>query len=215
MIGFQYMKTKVKNSEHIQIAKISGIKHVILGKLILLPCKFIESVFALTRFNDLKLSKDINGTSVKCWLKPIIISETEHKDLGYLYSCYNIKEKKFGHYGGELYEFNRFILALSDNFSQKNLQDIIDGKLKDKDEVYIECEIINEENYIKLDTKNHITMYNVETPMYTEKQLLDTIEWLNKNTYFNGSMGLQRYGGHEHSSKALLNYIQKETNILK
>jgi hypothetical protein len=126
------------------------------------------------------------------WIKPIIISETEKIEVGdkYLYD----ELGKFqiltctGQYKsddtGLVFSNNaKKILALPEHFSPKHLQAIVDGKLKDGDEVYVECNgtvtvarehlltnskewkeaLANPKDcYIHLNSSNHITLHKVE-----------------------------------------------------
>lgn len=118
--------------------------------------------------------------------KPIVISEIEEICTGdnvldnvnriwiNMESCFvnaakNNKEKSYK------------ILALPEQLSPKHLQDILDGRLKDSDEVFIECDSnigqlgsIDDtlDSWVKL-TDNYITLFHTST-------LQESIEELNK-----------------------------------
>lgn len=109
---------------------------------------------------------------------PIIISEIEEIEVGE--TIYNNYTKllevatKLQIDGGEEDKYFK-LLALPEHFSPKHLQQIVDGKLKDGDEVFVECEkeqvmyypdgaIIggsNKDAYVKL-TNGHIKLFPVK-----------------------------------------------------
>lgn len=105
---------------------------------------------------------------------PIIISETEEIEVGdWVYNkvskhsstdshIYQITKRK------QLHNSNQSkILALPEHFSDKHLQAIVDGKMKDEDKVLVKCNwkriwkygIAGKVNIIYLDQQNHITLF--------------------------------------------------------
>jgi hypothetical protein len=152
--------------------------------------------------------------------KPIIISETEKIEAGdkvlTSYSRvlrithvfdrgYNVTEEdwyKENPNKGEYWLANKDvigkILALPEHFSPKHLQAIVDGKMKDGDEVYVECEkhgnckVCNNQGVyhcahpeecgnaieftqIKLNLNNHITLHKIEKKTYTRDEVLEIV----------------------------------------
>lgn len=116
-------------------------------------------------------------------LKPILISSTEKIERNDKYFCNEGIQTRFEtdyHYG-EQYK----VLALSEHFSSQQLQDIVDGKLKDGDRVLVECEAIRmggvydtqtwTDYFIKLNSSNHITLHKVEEKMYTESTIIGAL----------------------------------------
>lgn len=132
--------------------------------------------------------------------KPILISETEKIEVGdwYLYNgqiSQRTRKNPDAEYPSSHY---KKILALPEHFSPKHLQAIVDGKLKDDDEVYVECvdrhyctnavcchvghcyredrdytkcENTIKELHIKLNSSNHITLHKIEERTYTKEEL--------------------------------------------
>lgn len=108
---------------------------VIRGKLIL-----IKNTGAIDPFSN-SINIDDNN------FKPIIISNTEeievgdnrysnvHKSIG---TCINKEELEYLNRKRVLKHFFK-ILALPEHFSPKQLQAIVNGKIKDGDEVFVEC----------------------------------------------------------------------------
>lgn len=111
------------------------------------------------------------------WIKPIIISETEEIEIGdkYIHLPTNTILEK-GQDKEAILVNSYKILALPENFSPKHLQAIIDGKLKDGDEVLIECKNMKTYNdlyphksnmefhdnyFIKLSNDNHIKLFPI------------------------------------------------------
>lgn len=194
------MSIVVKNLEDIKIAKVvnklKGIKGI-KGNLILVPCKVNESIFGLTSVNQLVLTKDTIGSQIKIWYKPIIVSKTEK--IEYNEFCFDLNEliitKKL-RYNENTYhdKYCKKILALPEHFSSKQLQDIITGKLKNDDTVYLECEEAGgkrqdsmngcfiSKTIIKLNFYKHIILYHLDSPMYTEEEVLK----LTENAYDSG-----------------------------
>lgn len=105
-------------------------------------------------FSNSKVEKIEDGFGYKHIERPIIISEVEPIEIGdkVAHNEYGfgtvISPKatgkfwivKFDNIGYNLTVIGIFkILALPENFSSEHLQDIADGKLKDGDQVFVEC----------------------------------------------------------------------------
>src|SRR5690606_35806921 len=125
---------------------------------------------------------------------PILISKDKIEVDDWVYNevskeIYQFKENHVS------YEFK--ILALPEHFSPQQLQDIVDGKLKEGDKILVECTInyckdcvFNQgqelspdccnqsDTVIKLNSSNHITIYLVEEKMYTRKDFDEFCEWI-------------------------------------
>ena len=125
---------------------------------------------------DLPISGEIMVNSRM--VKPISISRTEKIEVGdwfladtvfnqYIVKCTSVDESFIN---GNFYCSLCFkILALPEHFSPQQLQDIVDGKLKDGDKVLIECEI-DEKQEFKIKLNPHITIYPVKEKMYTMEE---------------------------------------------
>jgi hypothetical protein len=130
----------------------------------------------------------------------IIISKTEEVLKGDQYRGF-FKYNKQGF--GIIYPYK--ILALPKHFSDKHLQAIVDGKLKDGDEVYVKCIRVESKPKsfsdlwkIYLNQQNHITLFPVkqslEEAAYEYARGQDAVdeyaigfmagaEWAKKNNY--------------------------------
>ena len=147
---------KVNNTQ--QYSDSQGEHVVCKGKLVLLhpPYSFGSDV-------NIHYDED-----VMC--RPIIISETEeikegdkvvHLDDNYIFTS-NENESK-------VHKKAKKILSLPEHFSEKHLQAIVDGKMKDGDEVLVKCvggkfnyrcnDKSQLEFFIDLDQQNHITLF--------------------------------------------------------
>lgn len=62
---------------------------------------------------------------------PLFFSEDESKERGYLFASFNSKTKEYGHHGGTLREFNKFILVDGALIPDSIITDIASGELKD------------------------------------------------------------------------------------
>jgi hypothetical protein len=190
---------KVNNTE--QYSDSQG-KHIVhLGKLLLLKNE--------TPPADVYV-KGIYGRH------PIIISETEEIEEGEV--AYHISTKTLDTFENALdkrvsdgFHFHNKILALPEHFSDKHLQAIVGGKMKDGDEVLVKCENrdykewrkdrIHRQFQIHLDQQNHITLFPVKRSLeqayhdyYGSKVEHSTIthdaydmvsfaEWVKRNNY--------------------------------
>ena len=133
----------------------------------------------------------------KGWVKPIIISETEPFDAGDIiaHNEYGlgkvISRKGTGQYWICEFKSKRKksksksktvigifkVLAFSDNFSPNQLNMIADGKLRDGDDVMVECKM---PNIIKLDENNHIRFAPIRKAFTTP--MLEFLREYLKNT---------------------------------
>jgi len=160
------MTTKVKNTEPYKDAQADTI--VCKGKLI---CGNVGS------FSKLMDIEELRGK-----LRPIIISQNETIEFGDKY--YGIDNNIHTFENGCYYSDEaRKILAIPENFSPKHLQAIVDGKLKDGAEVFLECERVvcksasggvypKNEFKIKLNKDNHIKLFPVNP---VEKETTDIL----------------------------------------
>lgn len=158
-------KIKVNKTETYKDEK--GIHTVCKGKLVLIKCDIKGSLICGVRNKVpngkyLYFTEDMRlGTSQDVdFFKPIIISETDQQDSlnkgdNILFTGSDGLQEIYEYiecdgYGMGVLDSNKNrctiayshtarILALSEQFSPEILQDIKDGKLKDGDDVYIEC----------------------------------------------------------------------------
>jgi hypothetical protein len=126
-------------------------KTVCKGKLVLIETSMLDSNIVQDKKTK-EMTIRVGSYSVNHYkaIKPIIISETE--------------EDKNDLLQGKLVK----ILALPEHFSPELLQLIVDEKLKDGDEVIVECwnpsGVFKElDSKIKLNDKNHITLIQEES----------------------------------------------------
>lgn len=135
-------------------------------------------VFLKGNTNDIGIKYDPEFSRYGEFIKPIIISETENLEVGD--KGLDLDTYFIFDFTGTYTTFRaRKILAFHENFSPKHLQDIVDGKLKDGDEVFCECYdyIIEDEDWddnigaipykievkkIKLNSENNITLLPVK-----------------------------------------------------
>jgi len=138
--------------------------------------KIHEGVYESVKSNN--EVRVVEGKLVRCF-KPIIISETEEiqegdwyyvEDIKRIYSTNNTSIKFFE---GK----HKKVLALSEHFSSKHLQAIVDGKMKEGDTVLLETEHTKgEDDYyghrIKFNSSNHITLHKNVNKTYTKKEII-------------------------------------------
>lgn len=122
------------------------------------------------------------------YFKPIIVSEIESIETSdNYYNAYNEKIYNAPRFEGYKIGRDLKVLVLPTQFSTKQLQAIIEGKLKDGDEVLVECkpaEIYGNngsfypiEYVIKLSyPDNKVTLHKVEQKLYTREELENYIE---------------------------------------
>jgi hypothetical protein len=145
--------TKVKQIESYKDSQVDTI--VCKGKLVLIPATKEEVLW------NRKL--------------PIIISETEKILAGDKCLMIDKSSSLYGQIDTHIGTHERNdqwakILALPEQFSPKHLQAMVDGKLKDGDEVYVECEvlyysggtIIEDSTYVKFNEHNNIKLFPVK-----------------------------------------------------
>lgn len=161
-------------------------------KLVLVECPPVDAKFWKYHTSDSLAHYEHRMGFVKGigkYLKPILISETEKIEIGdWVFDSMNktihinnndelINIRTKGH------ELKRFfkILALPEHFSPKHLQAIVDGKLKDGDNVLVECEQecqgYDTYKVIKLDSFDYIILHKIKEIKYTFKEMLDFVIW--------------------------------------
>lgn len=144
------------------------------------------------------------GGEPRDYYKPILISRTERIEVSdWFYSTeFNTIDQLASN--GVIDRTKCFkILALSEHFSPKHLQDIVDGKLKEG-KLVIECEFINypypekhpermfdRMSIIKLNP--HITIYPVEEKMYTKKEIANYIQQFSETAMAHGRLFLTNW----------------------
>ncbi len=197
------MKNHVKVKEIETYTDSQGEHIVCKGKLVLIPTNdhpIIGDIIhhpdrnRLAIIENLAMCETATQLSLSI-LKPIIISETEGTEDGDL--CYDKQENRVinNQYLERSSDNRRKVLALPENFSPlspKHIQAIVDGKLKDGDEVYVECqefstplellhsreelskeygeEILKDlgpiQYIIKLNSYNHIKLFPIQESWY-------------------------------------------------
>lgn len=125
------------------------------------------------------LSEKVYISKNNRYIKPIIISETEkieEGDFGYnkTHGIVKVTNLLWAQQEGL-----QKVIALPEHFSHQQLQDIVDGKLKEG-KCLVECESFRDVgviagdrgivNHIKLNP--HITIYSVEEKMYTREEMI-------------------------------------------
>jgi len=124
------MKTIIKVSKEIQEVETSmGAKKCVEGKLVLITEGM--SPYDRAANSDEIVIEDM-------YYKPIIISETEKEKDGHalVYDAVSEQILREPYIDSDCYK----ILALPEHFTNKQLQAIVDGKLKDGDKVIVEVE---------------------------------------------------------------------------
>jgi len=175
---------KVKNTEAYKDGEVYTI----------ITCKGKLIIIYTSNELMVKISK---GNFIK-GIKPIIVSETEDhpNDLGY----YDERLKCIVSSSPTWLpnKFCKVILALPENFSPKHLQAIVDGKLKDGDEVFVECERMylrasknkHLDSYeIKLNKENHIKLF----PVNQEENWDNVFQMFWEDRTNNDLNGLKKY----------------------
>jgi len=121
--------------------------------------------------------QDVRVGSTLRFLKLILISKTEKIEVGEM-AYAQLSKQIFENVNPHLPTGDKVkILALPEHFSPKHLQAIVDGKMKEGDKVLVQCESewddFREENndFIKLNSSNHITLYKKEEKMYTREEV--------------------------------------------
>ncbi len=129
-------------------------------------------------------------SSIFEFIKPIIISETKSIEVGDNIIVNETHNNNIIIYGSEIKKaksryaasiYVQKVLALPEQLSPKHLSAIVDGKLKDGDVCFIECEIDYmyapkvTNNIIKLNKSNHIKLF----PVKQEESWDEVIEYVN------------------------------------
>jgi len=164
-----------------------GSKIITKGKLVLMQCKPEQALLFWSNTLGFSIYKQSFGLvkTIGKYLKPVIVSETEKLNV----DDWHYKDVKK-------------VLALPEQFSEETLQDIVEGNLKDGDEVYLECNIHEEwlkENppfsnpkehskcyyQLELTSENHIILAEVEKVKAAEEKMvslsLSVLEgWVNR-----------------------------------
>jgi len=153
------------------IGGVVGWVSVVEGQLVLIKHESIE-----------KQGKPV-------WLKgfwnflPIVISLTEKIEDGdwVYYKNGSIEKTGLNFTAKEAKLLGWFkILVLSEQFSEQQLQMIVDGKLKHGDKVLVECEVndgyMKAESYIKFNDQNHCVLHQVEEKTYTQQQVDELLD---------------------------------------
>jgi hypothetical protein len=72
------------------------------------------------------------------------------------------------------------VLVLPEQFSSKQLQAIVDGKMKEDDQVYVQCKRVGYQHmsadFVELDSFNHATLHKIERKLYTKEEVDKIIE---------------------------------------
>jgi hypothetical protein len=125
---------------------------------------------------------------------PIIISETERIEVGH--AIYHPLDKEVIIYTKEMaagpinnpaeYGYKK-VLALPENFSPKHLRAIVDNKMKNGSEVYVQCKRVGYQHmsadFVELDSNNYITLHKIEQKMYTKEELIATLHKCHSDIY--------------------------------
>jgi hypothetical protein len=200
------MTTKIKNTESLKTSQ--GVVLATKGKLVLIKdqrdtcvglircIKDTESMFPEDnrKVGDITIGVNISEGVFKYWepIKPIIISETEEIEINDIiyhphFNAGNLikvtTETEVDAVSSEGYK----AIGLPEQLSSEHLQAIVDGKLKDGDEVYVECcEIIpaldgttTKEKFIAHNGLNHITLHKVEQKTYTKEDVIRILNLFN------------------------------------
>lgn len=183
--------TKVKTTQTIKDSQ-KGDVIVHKGKFILIPIDQKKDPFGSGPPNYFIISEteeiEVGDKVLTSYGKILIVT---HKfDTGY--NVTEINWYKENPNKGEYWLANKDIrgkiLALPENFSPKHLQAIVDGKLKDDMECFIECENTTNADWlengasptlpfkIKLSLQNHITLHKVEEKMYSWEEVEDLLD---------------------------------------
>lgn len=186
---------KVKNIQKYSDSQGDHLVH--LGNLKLIPNQRDGKIAVGNTTGNKRLVTDTNKESLHTagqwrFFDPIIISKTEEIKEGDKYFWEGVNVIRIAHSDGSRdFSVSHKILALREHFSDKHLQAIVDGKMKDGDEVLVksftEAKYKDEEmggkyedwtpvsdflatglqgtkriNTIHLDQQNHITLFPIK-----------------------------------------------------
>ncbi len=125
-------------------------------------------------------------------LKPIIVSETEQIKRGdWVYDALTrLTFEALNTYT----DSQKKVLVLSQHFTEKQLQAIADGKMKNGDRVLVECEekhdgsMVVDMNSMDIVVKQPLTLHKIEERVYTKVEMiqfsLDTAEGIYSHSSF-------------------------------
>lgn len=215
--------TKVQSTQEVNTSY--GLKHCCKGKLVIIPTnkkleegllaqsKSIPEKFTILNYATVEAFKDVENCGWQI-VDPIIVSETEKPNKGDWYISYLESEPKplehNGNCGDGFYNHadTKKILAMPENISPKQLQVIVDGKLKEGDEVLVGCIKIEDDEYkytstelfndqhisyhVESDLKGYITLHkakdetwdDVERKFRQYRDSLDGVQTISAYTYF-------------------------------
>ncbi len=173
---------KVRNTEIINDTLVAK------GKLILIECDYKEANLFWCDTLGFSIYNSSMGKvkTIGKYLEPIIISEIEEIKSGdniivnevingtiKIYGSIKKAESNFA-----ISPYVQKILALPENFSEELLQEITEGKYKDNDEVFIQCDQKELgwsgiwENFINLYNNNHIIIVEEDKLITNFKNML-------------------------------------------
>src|SRR6478736_1526577 len=163
------------------------------AQLVLVECTEEENLKVVNNGERYAMFGFVPSKTQHKYLKPILISLSEKissnigKEMGDW--SYNTMYKKLFQMNGDITSYNFKVLALPEHFSPKHLSAIVDGEMKDKSSVLVECE----QKYgdicldnggdvsggynpltpnIKLNSQGHITLHKNEKKMYTREEAI-------------------------------------------
>jgi hypothetical protein len=176
----------MKTMSQVKVNQVESFKDsqtnttVCKGKLVIIPSDFGDvnntsnGLFTKPYVFTIPKKGELNMAS-----KALIISETEEIEEGN--NIYTFEESDFPNMSKciNLKRFNlgdpkawRKVLVLSEQFSPKHLQAIVDQKLKDGDEVYVECyKVLNTDIIKGKDFNNYILKPIKLFPVKKEEKL--------------------------------------------
>lgn len=123
-------------------------------------------------------------------IKPIIISETERIETGDWVLLLDSLGKPFlqpQQYKGQgvITKDHKKILVLPEQFSSKHIDAIVNKKLKDNTEVYVQCKRVGYQHmsadFVELDSNNYVTLHKVEQKTYTKEEVINILKDIFKN----------------------------------
>ncbi len=184
-------KTQLKSNIPVAEAKLVFIKTLLTdainglskrkdnGKLMLLP--ITEEDHNQAEYLKPVLVSESEKIEVGDWVLVRIDSRLQKKDI-------IIQANKIDTFAEDTFK----VLALPEHFSPVDIQSIVDGMLKDGDNVLIECtsEYYPSQGHgtkgftstrIKLTSSNHIILHKVEEKMYTREELWNSVLTYNKS----------------------------------
>lgn len=202
---------KVKNTKTHQVVKLlpyNNHGHIVVvtdAELVLVECKPEEALLFRYKSTETIHMLPKKGMLVKGlvnYLIPILISRTENIEVGdWVYDNNQERIVRWGEFQSQVSNVRKTndyyykILALPEEFSPEQLQDIVDGKLKEG-KYLLECEkrfsVHGDKNtnadrpneYLTIKLNRHIIIHPVEERMYTLDEMLDNIVTFNLSTSY-------------------------------